>query len=130
MIGAIRQLFRAAVNVVTRRGENPQPTPRRRRRGETDKGFVAACRAMLRRVVRTGATARDCDAALQPAPPAFATAGSVREPIAPTSAYASTSLYLSDTLDWLNLWQDNAAYDDDWYGDDFSAKQEENFPQP
>jgi hypothetical protein len=122
MIGAIRQLFRAAVNVVTWRVENPQPRARRRR-GETDKGFVAACRAMLRRVVRTGATARDRAAALQPVP-------KVREAIAPTSAYASTSLYLSDTLDWLNLWQDNAGYDDHWIDDDFGAKQEETFPQP
>ena len=120
MIGAIRQLFRAAVNVVTRRVENPQPTTRRRRRGETDKGFVAACRAMLRRVVRTGATARGRDVALRPAPPA--PTGSVREPMAPTSAYARTSLYLSDTLDWLNLWQDNAGNNDDWYRGRFQCK--------
>ena len=122
MIGAIRQLFRAAVNVVTRRVEDPQPQARRRR-GETDKGFVAACRAMLRRVARTGATARGHDAALRPAP-------KVREAIALTSAYARAPLYLSDTLDWLNLWQDNAGYDDHWIDDDFSAKQDENFPQP
>ena len=78
---------------------------------------------MLRRVARTGATARGCYAALRSAPKA-------REAIAPTSAYARAPLYLSDTLDWLNLWQDNAGYDDHWIDDDFSAKQDENFPQP
>jgi hypothetical protein len=47
----------------------------------------------------------------------------------PADRAAAASGYLSDTLDWLNLWQDNAAHDH-WLDDDFSAKQDQNYPQP
>jgi hypothetical protein len=43
--------------------------------------------------------------------------------------YAGAGMYLADTLDWLNLWQDNAD-NDHWFADDFSAKQDRYFPQP
>jgi len=120
----IRGLFRAAVKAVTCREENPQPKPRRRR-GETDKGFVATCRAMMRRAAKTGAAvARGRYAGLQEAQEAIAP-----EPITTADAYASARLYLSDTLDWLNLWQDNAD-NDHWHDDEFSAKQDQNFLQP
>jgi hypothetical protein len=76
--GAIRGLFRAAVKAVTR-SDDDEPPPPRRRRGETDKGFVLASRAALRRTVSM-----------------------------PCEAYAAATAYLADTIDWLNLWQDNA----------------------
>jgi hypothetical protein len=43
--------------------------------------------------------------------------------------YAAARAYLADTLDWLNLWRDNAN-NDQWHDDDFSAKQDRYFPQP
>jgi len=98
--GGIRRLFRAAVKAVTRRAEEPAPEPRRRRSGETGKAFASAAKSALRRAVRI-----------------------------PANACATAAVYLADTLDWLNLWQDNAA-NDPWLDDDFSAKQDRNFPQP
>jgi hypothetical protein len=47
----------------------------------------------------------------------------------PAEAYAVATGYLCDTLDWLNLWQDNAD-NGHWHDDDFSAKQEQHIPQP
>ncbi len=126
MLGAIRGLFRAAVAAVTRRSPNPQPKPkpRRQRSGETDKGAVAPWQTVLRRFAKTGAAARGRYAALQP----------VQEAAEPVSTYDRVALYLSDTLDWFNLWQDNAGYDH-WLDDpsldgDFSANQNQSFPQP
>jgi hypothetical protein len=78
-MGAIRGLFRQAVKAITRREADESPAPRRRS-GETDKAFVMAARATLRR------------------------AASI-----PRQAYATATAFLADTLDWLNLWQDNAA---------------------
>jgi hypothetical protein len=98
--GRLRQLFRAAVKAVTRRAEEPAPEPRRRRGGETGKAFAIVAKSVLRRVVRL-----------------------------PSNAYATATAYLADTLDWLNLWQDNAA-NDHWLDEDFSAKQDRNFPHP
>ena len=42
---------------------------------------------------------------------------------------AQAALYLSDTLEWLNLWQYNAN-NEQWFDSDFSAKQDHDFPQP
>ena len=72
-------MFRAAVKAITRREEDESPPPRRRS-GETDKAFIMAARATLRRAVAI-----------------------------PIDAYAAATAFLADTLDWLNLWQDNAA---------------------
>jgi hypothetical protein len=76
--GAIRGVFRAAVKAITRRDEDESPRPRRRS-GETDKAFIMAARATFRRAVAI-----------------------------PIEAYAAATAFLADTLDWLNLWQDNA----------------------
>ena len=70
-------MFRQAVKAITRRDADESPAPRRRS-GETDKAFVMAARATLRRAVSI-----------------------------PREAYAAATAYLSDTLDWLNLWHDN-----------------------
>jgi hypothetical protein len=66
------------VKAITRRAEDdpPQP-PRRRGGGDTRTLFPAAARKIMRRTVRV-----------------------------PAQAYAAASAYLSDTLDWLNLWGD------------------------
>ena len=115
---AIKALFNAVKEMLSPKGEDA-PQPVRRRRGETDKGFAAACRAMLRRTPKTGAVARGRFAGLRYA----------QEAIAPSDAYARARMYLSDTLDWLNLWQDNAD-NDHWHDGEFSATFEDYFPQP
>jgi hypothetical protein len=100
--------------------EKPQP---RRKSGDTDKGFIAACRTMLHRAsTTTGVAARGRYARLRPAKAA-------PETFAPTDAYDHTGMYLSDTLEWLNLWQDNAN-NGQWSDSDFNAKQDHDFPQP
>jgi len=43
--------------------------------------------------------------------------------------YGNTGLYLSDTLDWLNLWQNNAN-NEQGLDDNFSAQQDHYFPHP
>ena len=48
----------------------------------------------------------------------------------PADPYAGAGLHLADTLEWLQLWQDNANAGD-WPDDNFSAKQQDQyFPQP
>ncbi|MGD0108359.1 MAG: hypothetical protein ABSC06_30620 [Rhodopila sp.] len=100
--------------------DKPQP---RRKSGDTDKGLKAAWRTVLHRATtKTGAVARGRYATLRPAkaePEAFA----------PADACAGTGMYLSDTLEWLNLWQYNAN-NEQWSGSDFNAKQDQDFPQP
>jgi hypothetical protein len=71
--------FRAAAKM-TKRVEAEGPKPRRRRSGETGRAFMPAARAIVRRTI---------------APPIV--------------SYARATAYLADTLDWLNLWQDNSA---------------------
>ncbi|OYV36432.1 MAG: hypothetical protein B7Z80_15525 [Rhodospirillales bacterium 20-64-7] len=109
--GAIQGLFRAAAESATRHAENPQPKPRRRR-GETDKGFVPARRMVL----HSGAVARGRYAVL-------------RQVVEPADAQARACLYLEDTLEWLNLWEDNAE-NYNWHEEEFSAKQEQYSFQP
>jgi hypothetical protein len=115
-------MFRAAIKIITRRDDDERQPAARRRSGETDKGFVAACRTMLRRAAKTGATARGRFAALR-------TANTEPEAVTPADAYASTGMYLADTLEWLNLWQDNTN-NEQWFDSDFNAKQDHDFPQP
>jgi hypothetical protein len=53
------------------------------------------------------------------------TAKAIMRPTAriPADAYAKATRYLSDTLEWLALWQDNAG-SNHRIDDDFSAKQD------
>jgi len=125
---AIKALFSAAKALLWPKDEDEPKPEARRRRGETDKGFAAACRTMLRRAARTGAVARGRYAGLRPV--RKAQEAKAPDSIAPGDAYARARMYLADTLDWLNLWQDNAENNDHWYGDEFSAKQDQEFPQP
>ena len=108
------------MKAITRRSEDEPKPEAHRRSGETDKGFVAACRTVLRRVAKAGAVARGRFAGLRPAK---------AEPEVPADAYARTGMYLSDTLAWLNLWQGNAQ-NEQWFDSDLSAKQDHDFPQP
>jgi hypothetical protein len=59
--------------------DKPEPQPRRRRSGETERAFGLTARAMMRRAA-----------------------------CLPAAAYAAAS-FLSDTLDWLNLWHNDAG---------------------
>jgi hypothetical protein len=113
---AIKGLFKSAAKALARPDDEPKPEPRRKRGGDTDKAFGLAWRAVLRRAVtksRAVAQSRAANAAHD------RTAG----------AYVRATMYLADTLDWLNLWQDNAV-DEHGPDDDFSAKQDRHFPQP
>jgi hypothetical protein len=83
---------------------------------------MAACRTILRPALKTGAAARGRFARLRPAKVE-------QEALAPANAYAGTGTYLSDTLEWLNLWQYNAN-NEQWSDSDFNAKQDHDFPQP
>jgi len=66
---------------VLRRGDDDEDEPPpRRSSGETGKAFVLAARDTLQHIARI-----------------------------PVEAYAATSLWLSDTLDWLNLWEANSS---------------------
>jgi hypothetical protein len=72
--GAIKQLFRAVKNALTRNDE-PAPKVKRKRREETGRAFRMTARKLLQRVARI-----------------------------PTETYARATAYLADTLDWLNQW--------------------------
>jgi hypothetical protein len=76
---------------------------------------------IVRPAVADAPVARGRYAALRPAKAEKATFAA--------DPYAGACAYLSDTLDWLNLWQDNAD-NGHWHDDDFNAKQERHFPQP
>jgi len=73
--GAIKHLFRAVKNAVTR-NRPAAPEMRRKRREETGRAFRMTARKLVRRVTRI-----------------------------PAEAYARATAYLADTLDWLNQWQ-------------------------
>jgi hypothetical protein len=74
---ALKAAFRQVVKAITRREEHEPKPQTRRRRGESDRALRMTARATLRRAPRL-----------------------------PPQAYAAASMYLADTLDWLNLWQE------------------------
>ena len=78
--GTIRRLFRDVAKAITRALDAPQPKIRRRRSGEDARDpFPAVARKMARR------------AATQ------------------TQPHVAASICLSETLDWLHLWHNDAA---------------------
>ena len=79
------QFRRLAQSLTPREAPTPQPAQRRRRTEETRGGFKLAAQQIMRRAVRR----------------------------LPAAAYAAVD-YLSDTLDWLNLWQEADQLDDDF----------------
>jgi hypothetical protein len=79
---AIKAQFRQLAEAMTPR----VPTPSRQRQRTEDEGraaFGIAARNIMRRAVRL-----------------------------PAETYAAATAYLSDTLDWLNLWQEQPLHDD------------------
>jgi hypothetical protein len=123
-------LFKNAVKAVTRRQDGDEPPPKSRRSGETEKGFTRAVRRrrfdydLLREtqrdVARSGTGKAFGEAAKEalldaPIPEDFAGGGGYGGDLFdPASAY----------------WQGNNANNDQWHDDDFSAKQDQYFPQP
>lgn len=79
--GNVRELFRKAKDALTRKSPAPEPQPARRRKEDTGGLFKLA-----RRILR-------------------------RAPKLPAEAYAPALAFLSDTLDWLNLWGNDDSYD-------------------
>ena len=77
--GAIKAVFRQAIKAITRR-QADEPKPSRRRRGESDRALRMAAKATFRRV-----------------------------PSLPQQAFVGATVFLADTLDWLNLWHDADA---------------------
>jgi hypothetical protein len=93
--GAIKQLFREAVKVLTGRAEDePQPQARRRRSGETDKAFGIAAVDLVRRVARL-----------------------------PVEAYVTATGYLRDVLDWMNPYGHEDSADNSELDDALDTKQ-------
>jgi hypothetical protein len=79
-IETLKRQFRAAVNAITHESPAPQLVQRRRGSEDTGRAFRMAARKAMRRAARL-----------------------------PAEAYASATAYLSDTLDWLNPWNNDAA---------------------
>jgi hypothetical protein len=124
---AIKGLFSAAKALLCRKDED-EPPPPARRSGETEKGFIVAVRRRCydrlrethRAVTRGGsgkAFGEAANAALlaaqMPEDLSHAGGGYGADLFDPASAY----------------WQDNAN-NDQWHDGDFSAKQDQYFPQP
>jgi hypothetical protein len=84
--------------MVTGRGGEPAPEPRRRRSGETGKAFALAAKSVVARAAGLSA-----------------------------DAYSAAAAYLSDTLDWLGLWDANS--DSNELDDDCNTKQNCSSPQ-
>jgi len=78
--GAIKQLFRAVKNALTR-NLGLAPEVKRKRREDAGRAFRMSARKLLRRALRI-----------------------------PAEAYDRATTYLSDTLDWLNQWHDHDGH--------------------
>lgn len=115
---AIKALFRLVAKVLGDKADEPRPGTTRRRRGETDGGLLKPIVSQPALTSRPAARGRY--AALQPARTESEASLCADDP------YAAATAYLSDTLAWLQQNADN----DQWHDDDFSAKQEQYFPQP
>jgi hypothetical protein len=97
----LRRQFRAAVNAITYNAPAPQPVQRRRRSEDTGRAFRLAARKTMRRAARL-----------------------------PAEAYASATAYLSDTLDWLNPWNNEAASSSDLAEDYEQPPAQHLYPHP
>ncbi len=110
---SIKGLFKAAIKAITGRDDDaPQPEARKRRSGEKEGSGPLLRRLAARFAGRPAARGRY--ARLR------------KGPVQADKA----ALHLSDTLDWLTLWQENAANNEQWIQDNFNAKQDQHFPQP
>ena len=141
----IKRWFKSAAKALARPDDEPQPEPEaRKRRSGGSEGRLLAMRSRRLYVTKSAARGRYKRLAVPQFPPEdeFARTAdllcSVPEGIANIFADLARrlevviygkSLAFSDTLDWQNLWQDNAN-NAQWHDDDFSAKQDQYFPQP
>ena len=91
----LRRQFREVVNTLTRHDHAPKPIRRRRRTEETTGGFILAAKQIMRRSVGV-----------------------------PDAAFAAIA-FLSETLDWLNPWH-NEAISFSELGDDFHATEQQH----
>jgi hypothetical protein len=92
--------------------EDEPPPETRRGRGDTGKAFGRIARAILRRGQTSLAAA----------------AKEIMLRVVRPDTYAAATAYLSDTLDWLNLWQANEIEDDGALDDDYDTQQ--NYSSP
>lgn len=113
----IKRLFRTAFKAITQRDEDAPQPQKRRRRGEKEGEGPIMVRPPALYAVRPAARGRYASLGSGPAQRSTIAVGHVEK----------AALYLADTLDWLQLWQDNTTH---WPDDDFSAKQDRYFPQP
>jgi len=126
----LKGLFRNAARTLARRVSDPAPQPQRRRSGETGKVFVMAARAALRRGEKEppsqrGDSSSETGQAFGPAARAILCRVVVQ---IPAEACEAATAYLSDTLDWLNLWEDNSVDDSSELDDGYDSQQ--NYPAP
>jgi hypothetical protein len=127
--GAIKTLFRAAVKAVALPGNDAPKPEARKRRGGTDS---RAPLCVTPRLDRQGGkpSARGRYAVLSAGK---AGAGKIARRFARAANDATHTvqeeavLYLADTQDWLNLWQDNRSVDDN-IDDNFLPPQ--SYPSP
>jgi hypothetical protein len=108
--------------------DQDEPPPPRRRSGETDKGFIAAWRAVLR---RAGIQVPMAHIERVDACNAFGDAAkAVMQRVArmPAEAYMASTAYLFDTIDWLNLWEANSSMENSSELDLDYNTQQNNFP--
>ena len=129
MPGAIKVLFKAAVKAVTLPGnDEPKPEARKRRGGTESRAPLCVTPRQPQHGGKPAARGR------------YAALGAVRAKAGnmarkfPQAANDATHtvqeeavLYLADTQDWLNLWQDNRSVDDN-IDDDFLPPQ--SYPSP
>jgi len=147
--GAIKGLFREAVKALLGRDEDEPQPQERRRSGETDNGLVAPARdhkeppperrdsgelsragpAARGRYARLGETHRAVEREQSAAPSSSAAgetfgeaARAATQPI-PADIHEGATAYLSDTLDWLNMWEANSLYDADELDDHYDTQQ-------
>jgi hypothetical protein len=106
---ALKALFKAVKDILLS-SDDDEPQPARRRRGETDKGFAGAWRAILRRL---------------PKPEGFGMTGNSF-----LAACADAGVFLSDTHDPLNPWQVDETIEQGWQDDAFNGTYWDHFPEP
>jgi hypothetical protein len=85
-------MFRATAKAVTRIAAEPQPKTRRRRSGEDSRELFPV--AARRHIRRVQAT----------------------------HVYATASIFLSETLDWLNIWHPDNSHNSTWDGGNSDTK--------
>ena len=89
----IRQHFKAAARAVLQHDDDA-PKPRRRSEETTGKAFSVAAKSLLRRAVQV-----------------------------PADAYGTASLFLAQTLEWLQLWEANDIEESGALDDDYNTQQ-------